>query len=240
MEAVALSTERHQDFMINLEARKEFGDHVNRAVLLTSEFGAAQKEYPILIHKNSASGPLEAHAILGLEKDENLFIDGTAWISHYMPAVFARGPFSLGYTKNSQGEKNADVRIMIDENNARIGKGGEAIFSELGGDTLYLEKIKRVLQVIDMGLNFDPTFYKQMIELDLLEQVKISIRLSSEVEYTFSDYYTINQQNFRELDPEALHHLHVTGALGPIFYLMSSLDNFQALIDLKNKRDGSI
>jgi len=89
-----------------------------------------------------------------------------------------------------------------------------------------------------MGLNFDPNFYKQIIDMDLLEQVKISIRLSAEVEYTFSDYYTINQQKFRELEPKALHDLHVTGSLGPIFYLMSSLDNFQKLIDLKNKRDG--
>jgi len=240
MEAVALSIERHQDVRVNVEARKEFGDHVNRAVLLTSEFGAAQKEFPILISKNTASGSLEAHAILGLEKDENLFIDGKSWTSHYMPAVFAKGPFSLGYTKNSDGEKNPDIRIMIDENNARIEKSGEAVFSELGGETLYLEKIQRVLQVVDMGLNFDPTFYKQIIDLDLLEQVKISIRLSAEVEYTFSDYYTVNQNKFRELEPEALHALHVTGALGPIFYLISSLDNFQTLIDLKNKRGGSI
>jgi hypothetical protein len=155
-----------------------------------------------------------------------------------MPAVFARGPFSLGYMKNPDGGKSSDIRIMIDEDNPRIGKDGEAIFSELGGETLYLEQIKRVLQVVDMGLNFDPNFYKQIIDMDLLEQVKISIRLSAEVEYTFSDYYTINQQKFRELEPKALHDLHVTGSLGPIFYLMSSLDNFQKLIDLKNKRDG--
>jgi hypothetical protein len=238
MVAVALSAERHLDAKVNVEVRKEFGDHVNRVVLLTSEFGAAQKEYPILIHKNSASGSLEAHAILGLEKDENLFINGTAWMSKYVPAVFARGPFSLGYTKNPDGEKSSDIRIMIDEDHPRIGKYGEAIFSELGGETLYLEQIQRVLQVVDMGLNFDPNFYKQIIDMDLLEQVKISIRLSAEVEYTFSDYYTINQQKFRELEPKALHDLHVTGSLGPIFYLMSSLDNFQKLIDLKNKCDG--
>jgi len=42
MEAVDLSIERHQDVMVNVEARKEFGDHVNRAVLLSSEFGAFQ------------------------------------------------------------------------------------------------------------------------------------------------------------------------------------------------------
>jgi len=240
MEAVDLSIERHQDVMVNVEARKEFGDHVNRALLLSSEFGAAQKEFPILISKNTASGQLEAHAILGLEKDENLFIDGTAWLSNYMPAVFARGPFSLGYVKDPNGDKSSDVRIMIDEKNARIGEGGKAIFSELGGETPYLEKIKRVLQLVDIGLNFDPKFYNKITNLELLEQVKISIRLSSEVEYTFSDYYTINQQKFAALAPEALHDLHATGALGPIFYLMSSLDNFQKLIDIKNKRNGTV
>ena len=240
MEAVALSSEHHQDVMVNVEARKEFGDHVNRAVLLSSEFGAAQKEFPILISNNAASGQLEAHAILGLAKDENLFIDGAAWINSYMPAVFARGPFSLGYVKDSEGGKANDVWIMVDEKNARIGKTGEAVFSELGGETPYLEKIKRVLQVVDIGLSFDPNFYKQITDLELLEQVKISIRLSSEVEYTFSDYYTINQKKFAALAPKALHDLHVTGALGPIFHLISSLDNFQRLIDLKNKRNGSV
>lgn len=240
MEDVALSIERHQDVMVNVEARKEFGDHVNRAVLLSSEFGAAQKEFPILISKKTNSGKLEAHAILGLEKDENLFIDGTSWISSYMPAVFARGPFSLGYVKDAEGGKSNDVLIMIDESNARVGESGKAVFSELGGETPYLEKIKRVLQVVDIGLNFDPNFYKQITNLELLEQVKISIRLSSEVEYTFSDYYTINQEKFKALAPEALHELHQTGALGPIFYLISSLDNFQKLIDLKNERNKSV
>ena len=240
MEDVALSIERHQDVMVNVEARKEFGDHVNRAVLLSSEFGAAQKEFPILIRKNTTSGQLEAHAILGLEKDENLFIDKTAWTSSYMPAVFARGPFSLGYVKDSEGGKSGDVLIMIDESNARVGESGKAVFSELGGETLYLEKIKRVLQVVDIGLNFDPKFYKQITSLELLEQVKISIRLSSEIEYTFSDYYTISQEKFAALGPEALHDLHSTGALGPIFHLISSLDNFQKLIDLKNERNESV
>ena len=240
MEDVALSIERHQDVMVNVEARKEFGDHVNRAVLLSSEFGAAQKEFPILIRKNTTSGQLEAHAILGLEKDENLFIDKTAWTSSYMPAVFACGPFSLGYVKDSEGGKSGDVLIMIDESNARVGESGKAVFSELGGETLYLEKIKRVLQVVDIGLNFDPKFYKQITSLELLEQVKISIRLSSEIEYTFSDYYTISQEKFAALGPEALHDLHATGALGPIFHLISSLGNFQKLIDLKNKRNESV
>ena len=240
MEAVTLSTERHQDVMVNVEARKEFGDHANSSVLLSSEFGDAHKEFPILINKNAASGQLEAHAILGLDTDENLFLDGTAWTSHYMPAVHARGPLSLGYVTDPESGKNSDVRIMIDENNPRIGKSGEAVFSELGGEMLYLEKIKRVLQLVDMGLNFDPKFYNLITDLELLEQVKISIRLSSEVEYTFSDYYTINQEKFAALAPNALHDLHVIGALGPIFYLMSSLDNFQNLLDLKNKRNGTV
>jgi hypothetical protein len=58
--------------------------------VLPTEFEEVQREYPILIRKDP-SGDYQAVALLGLDRDENLFLDETGWNARYVPAVQQRG-----------------------------------------------------------------------------------------------------------------------------------------------------
>src|SRR6187402_2630726 len=77
----------------------------NKAAVLTfpTEFANIQKEYPILLSKDPASGQYQPVALLGIQKDENLFLkknadgNGYAWADAYVPAVIAKGPFITGF-----------------------------------------------------------------------------------------------------------------------------------------------
>ena len=74
-----------------------------------------------------------------------------------------------------------------------------------------------------------------MIEsMDLLEPVSIQIKLSNVEEINFSDYYTINQQKLTNLDGESLSKLNQYGVLSLLYFVLSSMGNFQQLIALKN------
>ena len=73
---------------------------------------------------------------------ENLFVENDRWISTFIPAALARGPFSLGYIRGEDGgDVPAGVRVMIDDQHPRLRADGQPVFLPLGGETPYLEGI---------------------------------------------------------------------------------------------------
>ena len=151
-----LTNDQHRSIAVDTRARPEYGDMVNRAVALSAEFNELHREYPLLLRKTDEEPGFVAHAILGFEKDENLFVEGDRWISTYIPATLARGPFSLGYIRPEDGGNvPAGIKVMIDEQHPRLRAEGQPVFLPLGGETPYLEGIKRVLQTVDAGLRID-------------------------------------------------------------------------------------
>jgi len=232
-----LTNDQHRSVAVDTRARPEYGDTVNRAVALSAEFNELHREYPLLLRKTDEAPGFVAHAILGFEKDENLFVEGDRWISTYIPATMARGPFSLGYIRPEDGgNAPAGVKVMIDEQHPRLRAEGQPVFLPLGGETPYLQGIKRVLQTVDAGLRVDRLLYRELVAMDLLEEVKIQISVFAELRYDFSGYHSINQEKLAALNAEQLLRLHRQGLLAPVYFLISSLGNFQRLVNLKIAR----
>ncbi|BFM07938.1 SapC family protein [Halioxenophilus aromaticivorans] len=227
----------HKDLKIDLRATQAFGDHVNRTLIFSSEFSELHKEFPILIHRDENTQELHAHAILGFEKDENLFLENEAWQSTHIPATLARGPFSIGLQKSDQQQGQAeDVVIMLDEADPRCGGDGESVFLEQGGESPYLEYVKKVLQVIDAGISLDKVLFALLQEFKLLEEVAITINLTEDSQIEFKNYFTIDQEALARLGGDVLAKLNQAGVLGLAYFMVSSLANFTQLIDKKNMK----
>jgi hypothetical protein len=238
MSNTILNNDQHQSICVDTRARREYGDLVNRAVALSTEFDELHKEFPLLVHRGEG-GEYTAHAILGLDHDENLFVEGDRWITRTMPAAIARGPFSLGYVRKEGAADDAapaDIKVMIDEQHPRLADGGLPVFLPLGGESTYLQGVKRVLQVIDAGLQADRVLYAELVSMGLLEEVNIRVTVSSDLQYGFDGYYTIDTERFQALGGDQLQRLCRLGLLLPLFCLVSSLGNFQRLINLKITR----
>ena len=236
-----LSNDQHRSIAVDTRARPEYGDVVNRAIALSAEFNELHREFPLLLRKTHEAPGFVAHAILGFEKDENLFVEGDRWITTFIPATLARGPFSLGYIRaedggNTPAGKKAEMRVMIDEQHPRLRGDGQPVFLPLGGETPYLQGIKRVLQTVDAGLRADRLLYGELVAMELLEEVKIEISVFAELRYDFGGYYSINQEKLAALNGEQLLKLHRKGLLAPVYFLISSLGNFQKLVNLKIAR----
>ena len=137
MSSTILTSDRHLDVRVDTRARREYGDLVNRAVALSTEFDELHKEFPLLVHRGEG-GEYTAHAILGLDHDENLFVEGDRWITRTLPATIARGPFSLGYVRKEGAADDAapaDIKVMIDEQHPRLSGEGIPVFLPLGGES---------------------------------------------------------------------------------------------------------
>ena len=223
---------------LKVDTRSESNLNVNRALVYSTEINELHKEFPLVFYKNPNTTETQLHAILGLEKDENLFVGENGWTTRFVPALLARGPFSLGYKKSEKEDnEQQDPVICIDMEDPRVNtEHGEDIFLQFGGEAPYLNYVKNALQAIDSGMQYDKTLFTLVESMDLLEPVAIQIKLSNVEEINFSDYYTINQEKLAKLDGANLAELNQYGVLSLFYFVQSSLGNFQTLIKLKNEK----
>lgn len=228
---VALDNVAHHDLRVALRHGAAFGDGVNQMLLFPSEFEEAQREFPILFRRDPAEG-LQAVALLGLDRDENLFLDGDRWSSRYIPAVQQRGPFSIGLGANGQGPT-----IHVDLEDPRVGAAdGQSLFLPHGGTTPYLDHVGRVLRTIYTGLELAGPLYAALDGLGLIRPMALEVMLDDEKRYAIEGFEGIAQERLAALAGTELEQLHRAGHLAPAFLVAASLGNVGRLIERKNAR----
>ncbi len=225
----------------------EWGDAVNQIPVFPTEFEAVQRDFPIVIHRTT-EGAWEALALLGLDRDENLFLDGDRWTSRYVPALLERGPFSIGIHTGPDGQ--SEPMVHVDLAHPRVvrdgaapsatSSAGEPIFLPHGGNAPYLEQIQDALQVIHTGYLAQAAIFAALEEAGLIEPVRIEIQLDETLRYDLVDFHTIGVEALARLSGPLLEKLHRQGLLAAAVHIASSLGNVSRLIALKNtKRAGS-
>ena len=232
-----LNNIQHKDLKVIARYAAAFGDNVNQVAIVPTEFEAVQREYPILLSK-AAGGEYQALALLGLDKDENLFLDQQGWHARYVPAIQARGPFLIGFQQQQDaGEPRREPMIHIDLDHPRVSRSeGESLFLPQGGHSPYLEHVTRVLRLVHQGMSVSMGMYAAFAELGLIEPVALRIDLNDREQYQLADYYTIGEERLAKLGGTDLERLHRAGFLRAAYFVVSSLSNITRLIELKNRR----
>lgn len=235
MNRVLLNNIDHADLRVAIRAGAGFGDAANQLPLFPAEFEEAQRCFPI-IFRSEASG-IQAYALLGLDRDENLFLDGERWTSAYVPAFQRRGPFSIGLTPPRMGEVDPEPMIYVDLDDPRTGVAdGLPVFREHGGNAPLLDHMADVLRVIYEGTASAPGIYAAWQEAGLLAPITMQVNLGDELIYELPEVMTIDRQALAALSGEPLDRLHRGGSLIAAIMAASSLGNVQRLIDLKNRK----
>lgn len=231
---VALDNVAHADLRVALRHGAAYGDAVNRALVFPTEFAEAQRDFPILFQRDPAEG-LQAVALLGLDRDENLFLDGARWTSRHIPLILQRGPFLIGL----DAEGGAPV-IQIDLDDPRVDAAdGEPLFLPQGGQGRLLDHIGRVLGAIHVGMTDAPPMYAAFDALGLIQPIALELMLDEERRYVISDHEILAAEKLAELGPEAFDQLNRAGHLGAAFLLAASLGNISSLIERKNALGGA-
>jgi len=234
---VLLDNATHKDLRVRTGYSTEFGDNLNNVLVFPTEFAYVQREYPILFRKDP-NGDLQAVALLGLDKDENLFLDNGNWNARYVPAVQQRGPFLIGFhAKDIDGQIVREPMINVDLDNPRISQTeGEPVFLPHGGNSPYLDHANRMLQIILQGTDHAKPMFAAFEEAGLIEEMEVNIQLDENVAYKLPDFLTISQDRLAELDGAALERLNKLGYLHLAMLVVTSLGNVSALVDMKNRK----
>lgn len=234
---VLLNNVDHKDLHVITRYGAEFGDNIGTVPTFPTEFADVQREYPIFFRKD-ASSEYHSVALLGFEKHENLFLDEGRWTASYVPGILARGPFLIGFQEQQvDGELRSAPVIHVDLDHPRISRSeGQPVFLPHGGNSPYLEHIATVLRGIRDGIDIGKKMFAAFAALDLLEPVKLDIKLDDERGVSVLGLHTINRAKLQSLDDAALARLHRSGFLEGAYLVLASMHNVKKLMAMKQRR----
>lgn len=226
----------HANLRVTAKHGPAYGDSVHQALIFPTEFADVQREYPILFCRDDSTQSLQSVALLGLEENENLFLDDAGWRARYVPASMARGPFSIALHRN-KGSDTPEPMIHVDLDDPRIDENeGERLFLPHGGNSPYLERVSEALQRIHRGAEIATSMFDAFSETDLIAPVRLELMLSETEKYNIVDYFSISEERLRALDGAALERLNKGGFLQMAFWAVSSLGAMSRLIELKKRK----
>jgi hypothetical protein len=232
MTNVLLSNVDHHDLRVITRHGAEFGEGVSQVMVFPTEFEAVQREYPI-VFRPDANAVLRPIALLGLTRDENLFLDGAGgWRARYVPALFQRGPFSIAAPDTPDGEP----MIRVDLDHPRVSRSeGTAVFLPQGGHSHYLEQVVGTLRTIYLGHQLLEPMIAAFEAAALLRPVNLEARVGETEIHAVSGVSVIDRERLAALGAEELAGLHQGGFLQAAFLAAASLGNVQRLADLKGR-----
>jgi len=232
---VLLDNVEHHDLRVITGHSAAFGDAVNQVRVYPNEFAEVQREYPIFFRRD-AEGGFYAIALLGFDRDENLFLDGNGWNARYVPAEQGRGPFLLGLREGAEGE---GPMMLIEPSHPRLSRSeGEPLFRPHGGNAPVLERYLQVLRTLHGGLSLNDEVFAAWLEAGIVAPVKVDIRIDDTTGYDIPDLFSISGEALAGLDGAVLAKLNARGYLALAFHVLASLGNMPHLIALKNRKRG--
>jgi hypothetical protein len=208
-----------------------FGEAVNQVAVFASEFAQVQREYPILFAR-APEGALQAVAILGFDRDENLFLDGERWDASYIPALLHRRPFTIG-------AEDGEPVVCVDLADPRIaaeGESGEPVFKPHGGNAPALEAALEALRALQSGAAAAAVMTTVFDELGLVEPVRLQVQFDEHTGIDFDGYLAVVPEKIAGLDGAALERLNKAGLLDVAVFAAASLGTMPRLIARKQRK----
>jgi hypothetical protein len=228
----------HKDLRVITRYGAEFGDNAGTVLTFPTEYAEVQRDYPIFFRKDAATGEYQSVALLGFEKSENLFLDDGRWNASYVPGVIARGPFLIGFQEQQvEGEWRVEPVIHVDLDHPRIARNeGEPVFLPQGGHSPYLQHVVTVLRGIRDGIEIGKAMFAAFTALDLIEPLKLEVKLDEQQGYSVLGMHTISRQKLQELDGAALANLNRAGFLEGAYLVLASMNNVKKLMAMKQRK----
>jgi SapC len=223
---VVLNSLVHRTVRVQAEPAAKFGDNQRFVQVVVTEFPLLVTHYPILFSKDADTGAFFCGAMLGIDEGENLFLKQGGGHEGYRPLNLQRAPFFVS------GDD-----LAIDMDHPRVGADtGQALFSEGGEPTPYLESIKAAFQQLKPGIEMTKRFIETLLKLNLLEPVDIVLGFDDGSKRNLVDLYTVNQEVLRALPDDSVVELFRRGYLQLIYLLIASLKQIPVLAQKKNDR----
>ncbi|MGA9659037.1 MAG: SapC family protein [Asticcacaulis sp.] len=227
--AVLLDNVEHHDLRLRADFGPSYGDAINQVLIFPTEFEDIQREYPIFFRKDQ-TGAFVCVSILGLDREENLFLEDGEWRARYIPALQQRMGMLTGL------KDDGEPAVFFDPAHPRLHPEGDPLFRPLGGQTPLLERISRALRLIHVGRSAAPAMFAAFEACQLIRPIEIDLKLSETRQFILSDFYTIDEAALSQLDGATLKSLNQAGFLAYAYFVISSRANLSRILEMKARK----
>jgi hypothetical protein len=233
-----LNNVAHKDLRVIRRFGQGPGAAAGTVPAFPTEFAELQREYPIFFHKDATSGEYSAVALLGFDRNENLYLRDGRWNAAYLPGYVARGPFLIGFQEQwVDGEVRREPVIHVDLDHPSVSfTEGDAVFLPGGGQSPYLDHISTILRGIRDGVEGGKAFYATLAAQGLIQPMAVEVRFDADHGANLTGLHGIDRERLAALDATALHALHQQGFLEGIYLVLASMHNMRRLIAEKQRR----
>jgi hypothetical protein len=236
---VAVDNKNHLNTKIDLSKIEQHGADLHLVPVVLSEFIHLAVQYPIVLTKHGETGQFVFSAMLGFEKNENLFWQEEQWQGLYVPLQVRRQPFfieAIEHQNNSEHDNNELVVCVNMESPALSNNTGEALFDINGQESTFFQEAKDLLAQLLTGEKENNLLLESLTLMGLIQPMSLDITFVDQSSTKLWGLYTIDQEKLTSLSKEQVLTLYQAGLLPSIYTMITSLGQVHALIDLKNKR----
>ena len=233
---VALDSGTHRNVRVTRGPVRECAQ-VNVVSVIPREFPRLVAHYPLFFTKSAESGRFEPAALLGFQRQENLFYIEGHWDVAYVPLQIQRQPFSLIPRRNDSspgGQGSLDVAIDMSSSQIQT-EAGERLFLDDGRPSKYLEDIRSMLSALVSGSTEAYAFTGRLAELNLLEPVRIDVEFVDRSEAKLQGLYWIASAALKALPAAQLAELRDREFLEWMYFQMASVSHMSGLVARKNR-----
>lgn len=219
---------KNEDTKLKIKPIKGFNYSVGlqAAPITIKEFYEACKSQPIVFTKTE-SGEFLAQALLGLDKDKNVFVNKNGdWLKgKYIPAFVRRYPFIFSKVEDK-------FALAIDEDSNVLDETtGEALFDNEGEATPYLANVMKFMEEYQDQITRTQLLAKMLDELGLLEPARVEGNVNGK-EFSLTGFLKVNEEKFNDLEDAKVLELAKSGLYKLVTAHLISLSNFGSLTQL--------
>lgn len=234
VKSVTLNPEQHGQLKHDPKAVVELFAQQQSLELRLTELVQAANNYPLFLLRDAQSRAWQPTALLGLAEGSNLFVENGQWTGVYRPQLLDLYPFFLLPKEDKSG-----YHLGLDEQSPVLSTSqGQALYEASGQPSVYLKSLQRRLQADfkDGALSYG--FTETLEQMKLLRAVDLSVEFQNGGQHLLSGLHTINEEALNTLDAESLVQLQHKGYLTPLYALLISIYQINALIRRHNQRHG--
>ena len=227
---IALSREAHKSLKVRSVPSFAYSAGINSVPLTVGEFAAAARQLPILFVPDANKNPSPI-ALLGLRRDENLFVgaDGR-WSGSYIPAFIRRYPFVL-IEGNTPTELTVGIDAAFPGFNTEV---GEPMFNEDGTEGPGLKRAIEFLNTYRLDAQRTQDLALTLKRLDLFIPRVITVQNKDGSKYNLEGFFVVDEQKLGKIDEKEAGALLRSGHLAWIYMHLLSMHNF---VDLSTRLD---
>jgi len=227
---VPLSQDKHATIKVKAVNSYLFARKIYMTFIGVTEFHRASSIYPIVFIENTETAMFQPVVLLGLQPEENLFVDDTGkWDASYIPAIIRQYPFGM-----ATGKEETRFTICFDDQSEFISENeGEPLFKEDGQPGDVLENIKQYLSQLKQMEILTKEFCQILKERNMFAPLNMSISNAGDLK-RITGGYMINEQRLNNIPDSEFLFFRKKNALPFIYNHLSSLSQIERLMKLRS------